>query len=345
MNPRFLILLVVFTVLTQVSQAGAQIIGEIKLNISGSGLVYVSEDFTISGSEKTASFIVPTYGNMKVHSAGVSVPYDSRIANGGMAIDLNLEDLPLEVRMRNVLMEYETQHLTSKNGSIWSISFATKTTSRKTIIKIYFPKNSTIISLKPRDVLFSVDRDSLWLYPQEESFNFTCDYEYAGGPVIPPVEVERDMTMLFVSILTLIALLVLIVLVYYLLKKRASSKVVGRLEMEKEEVSTVESNVEGGDAKKAGSVGGIEFEFKTASNTPTIKSTVFNVLDDEEKNIVSFIRERGPEDVTQAFIYKTTRIPKSSLSEILKRLERRNIVECRREGRVNWIRLKKWILD
>jgi uncharacterized membrane protein len=307
--------------------------------------VYVSEEFTISGSEKTTSFLLPTYSNMEVYSSGINVTYRDMVSNGGVLINLSLEGLPSDVRMRDVLMRYETQHLTSKNGSIWSISFATKATSRKTIIKIYFPKNSTIISLKPRDVLFSVDRDSLWLYPQEELFNFTCDYEYAGGSITPPVEEERDMTMLFVSILTLIALLVLIVLAYYLLKKRASSKVVGRLEMEKEEVSTVDSAVDGGDAKKASSVGGIEFEFKTASNTPTIKSTVFNVLDDEEKNIVSFIRERGPEDVTQAFIYKTTRIPKSSLSEILKRLERRNIVECRREGRVNWIKLKKWILD
>lgn len=339
---RLLIALAVFSVFIQLSSA--QIINEIKLNVSGSGLVFVTGDFNLLGNETAVDLSLPIYSNLEISSSGIVIPYTNKSFDGGVRVELDLRNLPSGVRMRDVALRYETQHLTSKNGSIWSVSFATKATPRKTIIKLYLPKNSTILSLSPKDVFFSVDRDSLWLYPQENEFNFTCDYEYAGGPA-PPVAEGEGSNLLLTSAFVLIVLAAIAASLYYLLRRRASSKVVGKLEMEREVVSSGEQLVGSGEAKKTGGVGDIEFEFKTESTTPKVKSTVFNVLDDDEKNIISFIQEHGPEDVTQAFIYKTTRVPKSSLSEVIKRLEKRNVLECRREGRVNWIRLKKWVLE
>ena len=53
--------------------------------------------------------------------------------------------------------------------------------------------------------------------------------------------------------------------------------------------------------------------------------------------------EKSDDEITQAYIYKTTGIPKATLSEIMGRLERRNIIKRRKEGRIKWIRLKQWI--
>ncbi|MFH1125982.1 MAG: MarR family transcriptional regulator [Candidatus Altiarchaeota archaeon] len=338
-----LIALVVFLALMPL--CSAQIIGEINLNVSGSGVVFVSEDFSVLENETYVDFTLPPYSNLEVSSLGVNVPYTIKNVDTGFRVDLDFSNLHSGTKLIDVLMMYETQHLTSKNGSVWSISFSTKTTPRKTLIKLFLPKNSTILSLQPRNVFFSsIDKDVLWLYPQESEFNFTLNYEYTGGPVVVVPEGEDNSVLILAFVLLLSA--AFIVLAYYLIKKRVSSRVVGKLEMEKEVVSSGEQvTLPEEAAKKASDIGGIEFEFKTEKSTPKIKSTVFNVLDEDERGILSLIQDHGPEDITQAFIYKTTRMPKSSLSEIVKRLEKRNVIECRREGRVNWIKLKKWVLE
>lgn len=341
---RFLIALAVLSVFMQASHARAAMINEIRLNVSDSGLLWVTEDLTVYGNETMLDLLLPVYSKLEFSSAGAVIPYSSKNIDGGVNVSLNLPDLPAGARQRDVSISYETQHLTSKNGSVWSISFSTKATPRKTILKLYLPKNSTILlpSLKPREVLFSIDRDSLWLYPQEVDFNFTCDYEYAGGPTVIPTE-NKDYTQLLLAAVLLASLILFAVVLYYMVRVRGVSRVVGTVEMDKEDIQASELVSE--EMKKTADVGGIEFEFKTDKSTPNIKETVLNILNEEEKNILVFIQERWPEDITQAFIYKTMRMPKSSLSEVIKRLERRNVIECRREGRLNWIKLKKWILE
>lgn len=339
--------LVVLTILAQARCASAFMINDIQLNVSGSGQVWVTEDITVYGNETTLELLLPAYSNIEFISAGAVIPYYSKNVDSGMSVSLNLPNLPAGAKQRDVSVIYETPHLTTKNGSIWSISFSTEATPRKTILKLYLPKNSTILlpSLKPRDILFSVDRDSLWLYPQEVDFNFTCDYEYSGGPTVISPDVPDDGRLRLIASVLFAALLISAALLYYLLRSRTSPKVVGKVEVDDESVQAGESLSAAGDMKKTTEVGGIEFEFKTENSIPKIKETVLNILNEEEKNIIVFIQEKWPEDITQALIYKTIRMPKSSLSEVIKRLERRNVIECRREGRLNWIKLKKWILE
>ncbi|MDD5111573.1 MAG: hypothetical protein PHG85_03435 [Candidatus Altiarchaeota archaeon] len=326
------------------SAVSAQTISQIQLNITSSGMAFVTEEFTISGSEPSVELFIPVHKNLQIMSAGIGIPYTSRNVEGGFIISPDQQNIPAG-GVKDMTLNYETQYLTSKNGSLWSVSFRTKATPRKTIIKLHLPSNSTILPPSPPDVLFSVDRDSLWLYPQTDEFNFTCNYEYAGGPAVLPKDVP-EINVVVAIILTaviIITAVVAIAIVYHLIRKRmASSKSVGKVEIEKDVVHS--EPVASGEHKKT-DLGEIEFEFKTERNNASIKQTVLNVLDDEEKNIVSFIQEHGPDDVTQAFIYKTTRMPKSSLSEVIKRLEKRNVLECRRQGRVNWIKLKKWVFD
>lgn len=83
---------------------------------------------------------------------------------------------------------------------------------------------------------------------------------------------------------------------------------------------------------------------KSASGPRKLKESIRNVLDEAELKVVDMLL-KFDEEITQAYIYKTTGIPKSSLSDIIKRLEKRNIIERKREGRINWIKLKDSVLE
>jgi len=344
MNSRNLLALVaVACAFLQAAVACAETVDVVDLSISSSGLVVVNQEFTISSNDKKFNMLLPPDRKLNISSSGVPVHYENKSLDDMTMISLNPANLLAGSNAKSLSLDYETQYITSKNGSVWSISFSTKTTPRKTIVKVHLPKNSTIISLLPRDVLFSIVQDSLWLYPQGDEFNFTCNYEHVGNLQIPIVDNGSNST--YIMALAAIVITCLALLAYYIYRRRSTSKVVGKVELNKDIIGSSESAVEGSDSKKLGEVGGVEFEFKTDKTPLRIKSTVLNVLDDAERGIVAFIQQHGPDDVTQAFIYKTTRMPKSSLSELIKRLEKRNVVECRKEGRVNWIKLKKWVLE
>jgi DNA-binding transcriptional ArsR family regulator len=83
---------------------------------------------------------------------------------------------------------------------------------------------------------------------------------------------------------------------------------------------------------------------KTAAGKRAVKESILNVLDESERSVVELmINAEG--EITQAYIYKSTGMPKSSLSDTIKRLEKRNIIERKKEGRTNWLKLKEWVLE
>ena len=83
---------------------------------------------------------------------------------------------------------------------------------------------------------------------------------------------------------------------------------------------------------------------KTSVGKRTVKDSILNVLDETEKSVVDImIKAEG--EITQAYVYKCTGMPKSSLSDTIKRLEKRNIIARKKEGRTNWLKLKEWVLD
>jgi uncharacterized membrane protein len=75
-----------------------------------------------------------------------------------------------------------------------------------------------------------------------------------------------------------------------------------------------------------------------------IKESVRNVLDETELKVIDMLL-KFEDEITQAYIYKTTGIPKSSLSDTIKRLEKRNVIDRRKDGRINWIKIKDWVFD
>lgn len=73
-----------------------------------------------------------------------------------------------------------------------------------------------------------------------------------------------------------------------------------------------------------------------------INPSVLKMLDKTEKEIIKLLAQ-SEEEITQAYIYKTLGIPKSSLSDIIRRLEQRDLIKKKKEGRVNWINLREWV--
>jgi len=69
---------------------------------------------------------------------------------------------------------------------------------------------------------------------------------------------------------------------------------------------------------------------------------IFGLLDEKEKAVITLLQSTDNE-VTQAYIRKTTKIPGSTLSKVMLRLESRNIIERRNEGQIRWVRLKEWV--
>ena len=86
-------------------------------------------------------------------------------------------------------------------------------------------------------------------------------------------------------------------------------------------------------------------EGKEEKKKSKINPSVLKMLTKQEKEIIELMEASAEEEITQAYIYKTLGIPKSSLSDIIKKLEQRDLIEKKREGRINWIKLKKWVFD
>ncbi|MFZ2456719.1 MAG: hypothetical protein WAX07_09610 [Candidatus Altiarchaeia archaeon] len=83
---------------------------------------------------------------------------------------------------------------------------------------------------------------------------------------------------------------------------------------------------------------------KTVAGKRALKESILNVLDESERSVVELLL-KAEDEITQAFVYKSTGMPKSSLSDTIKRLEKRNIIERKKEGRTNWLKLKEWVFE
>ncbi len=68
------------------------------------------------------------------------------------------------------------------------------------------------------------------------------------------------------------------------------------------------------------------------------------MLEDNERKIVLILQD-AQEEITQATIYNETHIPKATLSDIMKRLEKRNIIKRKQDGRRKWVKLTEWVFD
>ncbi|HEX54795.1 MAG: hypothetical protein DRO94_02590 [Candidatus Altiarchaeales archaeon] len=290
---------------------GISKINVIEINIQENGFSQINIEFTPNNTE--FSFIIPE------GSEDMSLNYDTgnkivpkqRILNNRKEISANI---PADRLNSNFIFSYFTPAITSKNASTWAVSFTTSSTPRHTIVKINFPQYSTIVSWD-RTALFTKIDNSLWVYPQNTSFLFECTYE-----TMQHLTQDNNNNIYLYSLIGFSLLILVLLLVLYIFVSRKWKEKSG-------ETSKTEEDGEEDKEKKT-----------------RIKSSILNVLDENERRIVEIL-EKFDEEVTQAYIYKTTGIPKATLSDIMRRLENRNIIKRRRDGRTNWVSLEDWVFS
>lgn len=308
----FIIILIQFTSAQAtglMKESGIYKINYITLLVHENGFVDVEEELEVNNT--IASIFTPRniLDLLITDSEGNKLQYESVSGNNKQLITFYL----LSPDERLIRLRYRTLDLTSKNASTWTLKFSTSSVPRHTIIKIEFPPGSDVISLRPRNILRYPQNltSPLWLYPQVKDFGFECDYE--TGPSIPGGDGTHPYAVASIAVMAV----VMIFLSIYILRKGKEEKILGEVKEEKG---------------------------KEEEKVSKIKPSVLNVLEENERKVVEVLQD-SDDEITQAYIYKTTGIPKATLSDLMKRLEKRNVIERRRDGRINWIKLKEWVFN
>ncbi len=348
-------------------QAKADTISDINLWIGADGITWIEEKVIVSGENKTSTIIKIPEFIKNVTVSGPEGRLDYTIKNDGKynKIKVNLKKPLRKDETKNVLIKFGSPLLTVKTGGNWVASYYTPATPRETILRINFPVGSKIIELEPEDVLRSYEKYALWLYPHRSEIEFKVTYEYGGitpptTTIIPQVSTTLDTkntTQTNVSPLIMIGentffiilgmlIIVIFMLMGFIFWKKKLSVVV-----ENKNGLGGEVEYKPPDDFVAGhriSEGNVSYSIESAKDEDDkkgdVKDSIIKMLDDKELAIIKILEKAG-EEVTQAHIYKTTGIPKTSLSDIIKRIEKRNLIETKKEGRVKWIKLKPWVRE
>ncbi len=306
-------------------ETGISAVNYINIEVSGNGFATVEEEVIVSNT--IASIPVPLHVDvLSISDSKNRLRYELLPNDEGQLLTFYLIS-PME---RTVKIKYSTQHLTSKNKGIWTLKFFASVTPYYTIVNVKSPADSGIISIRPDIPRYPANLSNpMWLYPQTNELYLEVDYQTVEGVQSPIPSSNANYEFLILIIL----IIVLIIALYILLTRKKPKK-----DEVKEEIKITkkEEDIPLPEEKKEDNA------FKE-ENKRKIKDSVIKMLDENEKKILELL-EISEDEITQAYVYKTTGIPKSSLSDIMQRLEKRNIIERRKDGRISWIKLKDWVL-
>lgn len=343
MKLRLIQLVLVFCLLQETS---AYAISDINLTISNDGFVRVGEEILVYVNETPSGIALhlpAEIEDLSVTAPTGIIPHSIEYSGEFLLVSFNISNSTFKPKDRSLLVSYGSRYLTVKSGGTWFVSFYSNTTPRQTIVRLNFPKDSKILSILPAVVLRSYDKDSVWLYPQEDYFSFNSSYEYssdvASTLVTSTTIVNVDGGRIYPYSIIVLVLVVILFLVVLGFKTRLSRQDVDegamgiKVEMPDVSVEDVDSSSD------------LNAEKVSGDAVRRVKSSMLKMFEDNELAVVGLLEKSREDEVTQAYIYKTTRIPKATLSKLIRGLERRNIIERRRAGRVNWIKLKKWVLE
>lgn len=302
----------------------ANSISHITVGVEKSGRVHINETITVSDINTLPPLNLPSdASDITLYDAVGALSYKKSDTGDSLLIENPGRSL------RDVALEYSTNILTSKSDSLWRLSFKLPTTASRTIIKIEFPSNSTILNWTP--YRFSVGPDILYIYPDVDETNFTATYQFGGEKELPPTPPDQPVSMVQVAVAAMV--LTVILVAYIILRRRSPSKPgihIGEMEIKHSGGDTVVS------------IGQESVIGRPVKKGSELKESVERMLEDNERKVLDVLASHD-EEITQAQIYHTTGIPKASLSDIMNRMERRNLIERTKEGRVKWVKLKKWV--
>ena len=261
---------------------------------------------------------------------------------------------------RNVLVKYGTPHLTKKDGVNWTISYQTTTTPRRTIVRVNFPVGASFLFLKPDKLLRSYDKYAVLIFPQEDFLDFDCAYKYAGSGgqavnasanesiIVKPAEygvlTPSNIVIIIVSIVFIFGI------IFVVLRMELFKKEIKEVKEERKDEPITVSVQKGEDVLTGPKIVGdsLSYDIEGVAGKKgrrKVKDSVLKMLEDNEMAVVKILEGSGEDEVTQANVHKITGIPKSSLSDIIKRLEKRNILETTSQGRIKWLKIQKWVLE
>ena len=307
------------------SLACANSISHITVGVEKSGRVHVKETITVSDINTLPPLTLPSDASeITVYDTIGPLSYQRSEAGDNLVIENPGRSL------RDVAIEYSTNVLTSKSDSVWRLSFKLPTTASRTIIKIEFPSNSTIFNWTP--YRFSVGpADILYIYPDVDETNFTATYQFGGEKEPPPTPPDQPVSMVQVAVAAVV--LIVILAVYVILRRRSPSR---------PGIKIAEMEIKHSGGNTVVSIGQESVIGRPVKGVRELKESVERMLEDNERKVLDVLASHD-EEITQAQIYHTTGIPKASLSDIMNRMERRNLIERTKDGRVKWVKLKKWV--
>jgi len=314
-------LVIIFIALLIVTASAQEIevtetVGDIEIEINENGLVNVAQDMEIEAHEAIYQdgIIVPKAKFVEISDLNGSLEYDSIIAGDEEIINFYFSK-PLNAgETKNITIKYSTEFFTNKQGDTWELSFSLRV-SNKSVVKIIFPEN-VIISFTSSEILPSTyienGRQVLELESEGDEVDFVCEYKFTEPPEMQPNLAIN----------------------------------------ETENETTQEPWMPGGQDKNDDALiilaiiitliilAAVVYHFKKSKKSKTVKPAILGVLDENEREVVELLQSKDAE-ITQAYIHKTTGMPKATLSKVMRRLEERNIVERRLSGRTNWVKLKE----
>ncbi|VVB52439.1 Uncharacterised protein [uncultured archaeon] len=342
---------VVLTILLLAAITQAAEIERIEITLEDSGSAHIENFLTFEKAENTTNTIKlsPGADNLQIEP-DVNLKLNYTYDKNTQQIQYTPTKPPTE--RTSFRIQYDTRLLTSKDGKTWHITFISNATPYRTIVRINFPNNSTILNWGPPARFSPCGQDCLFVFPDTEEFNYTGTYEFTGGqtttstPNNTTQNTQNNPEDIWIAVLTILfiaaAALAIALLIKNKKEKKRESIVVDMPESPAID-SITSTNTE--DLNHRPPAGEIHAEGPASPTRAGIKSSVYKMLEEKERQVFDIIADAGTEETTQSYIYKETGIPKASLSDILRRLEKRNIIVRRKSGRVNWVKIKEWVYE
>ena len=342
------------------SYVAAETITDINLWIGADGYTWVEERIVVSDSSTTqCQAILPRHVN-DFSIADELGRLNYTLTSDGRYDIVNYTLRPMENGSEsNIWIKYGTPQLTRKDGLNWTISYYTPANERQTIVRVNFPVGGKFVSLEPETLLRSFEKYAVWIFPQENYLDFNCTYEYSGNnswsgtvntsanhsTTTVPQPVNRPFDPTTIAVI-LFALILIFGIVYVAVRMELFKK---QMKDEKNE-EQITVSVEKESAVKGPSIVGDSLSYDIEGSVgkkgkKSVKESIMKMLEDNEMVIVKIMEGSDEDELTQAYVHKITGIPKSSLSDIIKRLEKRNILESTSQGRTKWLKLQKWVLE
>jgi len=300
------------------------------LVVDSAGTTQVEEKIIVSASETHLRVpIQEGYKDLSLELAGSPLNFDVVEGEDGSEVSAFVD--AAGVRSVEVILKYSSRYFTSKSGGVWTLSFPAEIDPFRTIVSVKLPFNTTIVEWGPK-TRFTPTSDGLYVYPETEEYNLLLTYTVGEDSS----QASPNLLLVYASVI----IVVLVFLVLYYRKRTKSSESSGDVLLSPPPVEVVDEGPGTIEFSEAASVDEHDEDAAGAS----MKESVYQMLEDNERKIVDALLSEG-EDITQAQLCRETGIPKATMSDLMRRLEKRNVIERERQGRRNWVKLKKWVFQ